>query len=222
MVKILLVEDDKSFGYVLSEYMKLKNYQVIWKETVSQAIEALSNTQFNMAVLDINLKQASGFEVAQMIRSEVPNLPFVFLTARDLKIDQLKGYQFGAEEYITKPIDEEVLIAKIEAILSRNSSKTSEEKELIYKDVMLDVEKRELNSNGITHNLTQRENLLMRYLILKPRELVSRKLILQNLWDSEDEFSRNSMDVYISRLRKLLSKSNVVIRNVHGKGFILE
>ena len=222
MVKILLVEDDKSFGYVLSEYMKLKNYQVIWKETVSQAIEALSNTQFNMAVLDINLKQASGFEVAQMIRSEVPNLPFVFLTARDLKIDQLKGYQFGAEEYITKPIDEEVLIAKIEAILSRNSSKTSEEKELIYKDVMLDVEKRELNSNGITHNLTQRENLLMRYLILKPQELVSRKLILQNLWDSEDEFSRNSMDVYISRLRKLLSKSNVVIRNVHGKGFILE
>jgi DNA-binding response OmpR family regulator len=222
MVKILLVEDDKSFGYVLSEYMKLKNYKVVWKESVSQAIDVLSNTKFDIAVLDINLKQSSGFEIAKMIRGEVPNLPFVFLTARDLKIDQLKGYQFGAEEYITKPIDEEVLIAKIEAILARSSSKNSEEKELIYKDVSLDAEKRELTSNGITHNLTERENLLMRYLILEPQELVSRKLILQNLWDSEDEFSRNSMDVYISRLRKLLSKSSVVIRNVHGKGFILE
>ncbi|MFK7832034.1 MAG: response regulator transcription factor [Winogradskyella sp.] len=222
MVKILLVEDDKSFGYVLSEYMKLKNYKVVWKESVSQAIDVLSNTKFDMAILDINLKQSSGFEIAKMIRGEVPNLPFVFLTARDLKIDQLKGYQFGAEEYITKPIDEEVLMAKIEAILTRSSSKNSEEKELIYKDVALDAKKRELTSNGITHNLTERENLLMRYLILEPQELVSRKLILQNLWDSEDEFSRNSMDVYISRLRKLLSKSSVVIRNVHGKGFILE
>lgn len=222
MVKILLVEDDKSFGYVLSEYMKLKNYKVVWKESVPQAIDELSKSKFDIAVLDINLKHASGFEIAQMIKKEVPNLPFVFLTARDLKIDQLKGYQFGAEEYITKPIYEEVLIAKIEAILSRNISKSPKEKVFIYKDIELDIEKRELISNGFTHNLTERENLLMRYLISEPQELVSRKLILQNLWDNEDEFSRNSMDVYISRLRKLLSKSTVIIRNVHGKGFLLE
>ena len=222
MVKVLLVEDDKSFGYVLSEYMKLKNYKVIWKESVSQAVEAISKVKFDLAILDINLKNASGFEIAQIIKREAPNLPFVFLTARDLKIDQLKGYQFGAEEYITKPIDEEVLMAKIEAILSRNSSKSSKEKVFTYKDIELDIEKRELISNGFTHNLTERENLLMRYLISEPQELVSRKLILQNLWDNEDEFSRNSMDVYISRLRKLLSKSTVIIRNVHGKGFLLE
>ena len=222
MVKILLVEDDKSFGYVLSEYMKLKGYEVIWKESVAQAIEALSMFNFDLAVLDINLKQASGFEIAKMIKGECPNLPFVFLTARDLKIDQLKGYQFGAEEYITKPIDEEVLIAKIEAIMSRRSSKLSMEKEIVYKDIVLDTKKRELISNGSISNLTERENLLMRYLILEPQKLVSRKIMLQDLWENEDEFSRNSMDVYISRLRKHLSNSTVIIRNVHGKGFVLE
>lgn len=222
MVRVLLVEDDKSFGYVLSEYMRLKRYEVIWKETVAEAINALSTFNFDLAVLDVNLKQASGFEIAKMIKDECPTLPFVFLTARDLKIDQLKGYQFGAEEYITKPIDEEVLIAKIEAILCRSTSKIPKEKVLIFEDIILDTKKRELISNGTIHNLTERENLLMRYLILEPQELVSRKIILQNLWENEDEFSRNSMDVYISRLRKHISNSKVVIRNVHGKGFVLE
>ncbi len=84
MVKILLVEDDKSFGYVLSEYMILKGYEVILKESVAEAIEVLSKFNFDLAVLDINLKQASGFEIARMIKSECPKLPFVFLTARDL------------------------------------------------------------------------------------------------------------------------------------------
>jgi DNA-binding response OmpR family regulator len=222
MVRVLLVEDDKSFGYVLSEYMKLKRYEVIWKESIAEAINALSTFNFDLAVLDVNLKQASGFEIAKMIKDECPTLPFVFLTARDLKIDQLKGYQFGAEEYITKPIDEEVLIAKIEAILCRSTSKIPKKKVLIFEDIILDTKKRELISNGTIHNLTERENLLMRYLIVEPQELVSRKIILQNLWENEDEFSRNSMDVYISRLRKHISNSKVVIRNVHGKGFVLE
>lgn len=222
MVNILLVEDDKSFGYVLSEYMSLKSYKVTWRETVSEALEELSRTTFDLAVLDINLKNESGYDVAKAMRRETPNIPFIFLTARDLKIDQLKGYQLGAEEYITKPIDEEILLAKIDAILTRKKQSNVVLEELSWKDVVLNTNKRELTTQEKTFQLTERECLLMEALISQPEELVKRKEMLMNIWESQDEFSRNSMDVYISRLRKYLSYSEVSIRNVHGKGFVLE
>lgn len=222
MINILLVEDDKSFGYVLSEYMSLKNYKVIWKETAVDAIDAFSGCTFDLIILDINLKNASGYDVAAELKKHNSNIPFIFLTARDLKIDQLKGYQLGAEEYITKPIDEEILIAKIEAIITRRSQDKTTSEVLVFEDIILNTSKRELISLDKTIQLTERECLLMKYLILKPNKLVERKIILQHLWESQDEFSRNSMDVYISRLRKYISNSKVSIRNVHGKGFVLE
>src|SRR5690606_36106370 len=104
--KILLVEDDKSFGYVLSEYLVLKGYRVIWKESYNEAIKSIHTSTFDLIILDINLKQESGYAIAKAIIEEGLNTPFIFLTARDLKVDQLKGYKLGAEEYITKPIDE--------------------------------------------------------------------------------------------------------------------
>ncbi|GGI55942.1 response regulator transcription factor [Winogradskyella haliclonae] len=223
MTNILLIEDDKSFGYVLTEYMKLKKYNVIWKETASEAISELkSSTIFNLAILDINLKQSSGYEIAKMIKEENIELPFIFLTARDLKIDQLKGYQLGAEEYITKPIDEEILLAKIETILARNKNHITEKNELFWKDVLLNIDKRKLHINDSVLQLTERECLLLKMLLSNPEQLVERNKILKKLWESQDEFSRNSMDVYISRLRKYISNSEINIRNVHGKGFVLE
>jgi DNA-binding response OmpR family regulator len=222
MVRILLVEDDKSFGYVLSEYIRLKNYQVSWYETVKDAIKALRETEFDLVILDVNLKGESGYEVAELINKQNPELPFIFLTARDLKIDQLKGYKLGAQEYITKPIDEEILIAKVEAILLRNQHNITAKTELHWQQLHLLVDKRELTVGSEVFQLTERENLLMEILITQPNQLVKRKDILEKLWENQDEFSRNSMDVYISRLRKYLSKSELKIRNVHGKGFIME
>ncbi|MBW1295392.1 response regulator transcription factor [Aquimarina litoralis] len=223
MTNILLIEDDKSFGYVLTEYMKLKNYNVIWKETVNEALSELrSSKKFDLAILDINLKQSTGYEIAKSIKQENIALPFIFLTARDLKIDQLKGYQLGAEEYVTKPIDEEILLAKIETILARNKHHFSEKNELSWNDVHLNLVKRELRVKSIVTQLTERECLLLKMLLSNPEQLVERNKILMQLWESQDEFSRNSMDVYISRLRKYLSKGQVSIRNIHGKGFVLE
>lgn len=223
MTNILIVEDDKSFGYVLTEYMKLKNYNVIWKETFDEAISVLqSSTKFDLVILDINLKQSTGYEIAKFIRQENIALPFIFLTARELKIDQLKGYQLGAQEYITKPIDEEILVAKIETILSRNKNNSLVQSELSWKDVVLQLQKRELKVKSSVIQLTERECLLIKMLLSSPEQLVERNKILKELWESQDEFSRNSMDVYISRLRKYLSNSDVTIRNVHGKGFVLE
>ncbi len=222
MASILLGEDDNYNGHVLSEYMRLKSYKVTWKETVSEALDVLSEATFDLVVLDINLKNESGYEVAQVMRKEMPTIPFIFLTARDLKIDQLKGYQLGAEEYITKPIDEEILLAKIDAILARKKEATVILDELSWKNIVLDTNKRELKAGEKVFQLTERECLLMKALISQPEELVKRKTMLMNIWESQDEFSRNSMDVYISRLRKYLSNSEASIRNVHGKGFVLE
>ncbi|MCP4550859.1 MAG: response regulator transcription factor [Bacteroidetes bacterium] len=222
MINILLIEDDKSFGYVLSEYMELKNYSVTWKETATGAINALSTTTFDLAILDVNLKNETGYDIARWMKDEAPSVPFIFLTARDLKIDQLKGYQLGAEEFITKPIDEEILLAKISVILSRYKTNPVSNDVLTWKDISLHSKKRELIVANKKHLLTERESLLMQALLSRPEELVPRKEILQNLWESQDEFSRNSMDVYISRLRKHLSSSMISIRNVHGKGFVLE
>jgi len=222
MVTILLVEDDKSFGYVLSEYMQIKGYKVTWVQTANEANELLKSSRFDLAILDINLKQASGYDIARTIQEENASLPFIFLTARDLKIDQLKGYQLGAEEYITKPIDEEILLAKIEAILTREKYAKQTLEELSWHDITLFISKRELHVAGDTFQLTERECMLMAVLISQPETLVERKTILKELWESQDEFSRNSMDVYISRLRKYLSNCDSTIRNVHGKGFIFE
>ncbi|MBL4604329.1 MAG: response regulator transcription factor [Flavobacteriaceae bacterium] len=223
MINILLVEDDKSFGYVLSEYMQLKKINVKWAKTEKEAFEMLKSSPFDLAILDINLKQASGYDIAKVIREEYKSMPFIFLTARDLKVDQLKGYQLGAEEYVTKPIDEEILLAKIDAIITRrNQTKQSASEKLTWKDISLHKNKRELTVRETIFQLTERECLLMVALLSQPETLVERNVILQNLWESQDEFSRNSMDVYISRLRKYLSESEITIRNVHGKGFVLE
>ena len=222
MISILLVEDDKSFGYVLSEYIKLKTHNITWVETKFEALKALDSSNFDLIILDINLKQDSGYDIAKIIKSKNSSLPFIFLTARDLKIDQLKGYQLGAEEYVTKPIDEEILLAKIEAIVARKNLSKQFINKLHWKDISLNKNKRELTVKHESFTLTEREYLLMESFLNYPENLIERRTILQNIWENQDEFSRNSMDVYISRLRKYLSQSDVTIRNVHGKGFILE
>lgn len=223
MVNILLVEDDKSFGYVLSEYMSYKHYKVDWVETTTQAIRKITNNTYDLIILDINLRDGSGYDVANHILDKKSKTPFIFLTARDLKIDQLKGYKLGAEEYITKPIDEEILIAKIEAIIARNKGKQPKSEEIIvWKSIRLDSSKRELTVNNNLFKLTEKESLLIKVLLSNAEKLVYRNDILQDIWESQDEFSRNSMDVYLSRLRKYLAESDILINNVHGKGFILE
>lgn len=222
MNKILLVEDDKSFGYVLSEYLMLKAYSVIWKESAKEAMESLNSTSLDLVILDINLKQDSGYAIAKAIIDQRLNTPFIFLTARDMKIDQLKGYKLGAEEYVTKPIDEEILLAKIEVILTRKAPIESRLKELTFDTIRLNCTGRVLHCGEAFFQLTERECLLMECFLAHPQSLVERNYILLKLWESKDEFSRNSMDVYISRLRRYLASGNAIIRNVHGKGFVFE
>lgn len=222
MKHIVLVEDDPSFGYILSEYLRMKGYGVGWAKSGNEALEMIGKEQPDLAILDVMLPDTTGFELTASIRAKAANIAFIFLTARDLKVDQLKGYQLGADEYITKPVDEEVLVAKIEAILNRKTAQTVHAI-LNYKSLLLHENERLLKVGHKQFSLSARENDLLKKLMERPGKLVARQELLSMLWGSTDEFSRKSMDVFISRLRKYLQAgSGVQIRNVHRKGFILE
>ena len=121
-MKLLLVEDDESFGYILKEYLEINDFEVTWVKDGLKASTIIENEQYNLVILDIMLPGKDGFSLAREIKEMDPELPLIFLTAKSLKIDKLKGFQLGADDYITKPIDEEVFLAKINALLKRTSS----------------------------------------------------------------------------------------------------
>jgi len=221
---LLLVEDDLSFGYVLSQYLELKSYQLDWAKNAREGLKKCQNKQYGLCILDINLPDLDGFELSQLLRKQHPKMPFIFLTARSLKVDKLKGYKLGCDDYITKPIDEELFLVKIEAILKRTENKTSVI-DSIYPvgNYTYEPQTHRLFFEEEKINLSSKENALLLELVVNKDQLVSRKEVLQKIWGSTDEFSRKSMDVFISKLRKYLAKDNrIKIQNVHGKGFILE
>lgn len=226
--KILLVEDDDALGYLLSEYLKIKNFSVIWAKNSNYALEMLKENQdFNLAILDVMLPDIDGFDLAGRLHKDFPKLPFLFLTARSLKIDVLKGFSLGAVDYLKKPIDEEELVARIEAILSRMGGETSEvtksfEPFKIGKYIF-DSQNQELKYEKETISLTGRESEILEYLIMHKNQLSSHKQLLTKIWGKNDYFNRKSLNVFISHLRKYLQKDSAIsIENVHKKGFILK
>jgi len=221
MTKILLLEDDKSFGYVLSEYLRMQDFEVDWVRTGEESIQLFENSIYDLAILDIMLPGMDGYEVAAKIKQQFSEVPFVFLSAKALKIDKLKGYKIGAFDYLTKPVDEEILVAKIHALLSQSNTKQDSQQIFNVGIYTFNASTQQLTLNGGVQKLTRRESELLELFINHKGKLLSRDYALKKLWSSSDEFSRKSMDVYISHLRKYLSKDeNISIINVHGKGFI--
>ncbi|MEM8526832.1 MAG: response regulator transcription factor [Bacteroidota bacterium] len=223
-VPLLLVEDDLSFGYVLSQYLDLKSYQLDWVKTAEEGLKKCQKTQYGLCILDINLPDMDGFELSQHLRKQHPKMPFIFLTARGLKVDKLKGYKLGCDDYITKPIDEELFLVKIEAILKRTENKASAvESDYALGKYHYEPQTHRLSFGKEKVKLSSKENALLLELVVNQNHLVNRKDVLQKIWGTTDEFSRKSMDVFISKLRKYLAKDKQIsIQNVHGKGFILE
>ena len=219
--KILLVEDDSSLGYLLSEYLKLKGFEVEWRKNGHDGLLELQSTDFDLCIFDVMLPAMDGFELASKTRKAFPNLPFIFLTAKSLKIDTLKGLSLGAEDYIKKPVDEEELVLRIEIALRRNEIKPPSAEKIKLGKYYFDFRNQQLESP--THNiqLTSRETDLLLFLVKNQGNLCYRKEILMQLWGNVDFFNRKSMDVYLSKLRKYLEEdASIQIKNVHGKGFI--
>lgn len=221
--KILLVEDDTTLGYILQEYLEMKDFSVQWTKNGIEGLRALRNTSFDLCVLDVMMPEMDGFTMADKMRSEGYSIPLLFLTAKSLKVDVLKGFSLGADDYIIKPVEEEELVARIHAILKR-SNRFEETGNKVFEigDYQFDAPNQKLTFQGEDKYLTERESQVLKLLCLNKGNLLSRQFVLQSIWGKSDYFNRRSMDVFISKLRKYLAKDErIQITNVHGSGFIL-
>lgn len=226
--KILLVEDDESLGYLLSEYLKMKNFDVVWKKNGVVALETISRDYFDLIILDVMMPEMDGFTLANKIKQQFTEIPFIFLTARSLKIDVLKGFSLGAIDYLKKPIDEEELVVRLNMLLNtlsvrKLSSNTNQHEFLIGNYVYKKNSLQLVYKDNTVQKLTFRENKLLYFLVLKQNELCTHKEILNNIWGKNDFFNKKSLNVFISRLRKYLKEdASIKIENVHNLGFILK
>lgn len=220
---ILLVEDDTSLGYLLSEYLGMKGFRLRWVQRASEVLPLLESRAYDLLILDVMMPETDGFTLGRQIHDRFPEIPFIFLTARSMKIDVLKGFSVGAVDYLKKPIDEEELVVRIEALMARLEPRRSmhQEEPMEIGLFQFDAGKQELHIAGEVRSLTNRESELLAYLAQNPNRLCTHAEILKKLWGRNDYFNRKSLNVFITRLRKLLADDpNLKIENIHGQGFI--
>jgi len=221
-VKIFLVEDDLSFGSVLKSYLELNDYSVDLIDDGKYAIEHFRKGTFDVCILDVMLPHVDGFAIANEIRQINNNVPIVFLTAKKLKDDVLKGYGVGGDDYITKPFDTDILLAKIKAIISRRDVNDGSRDIYDIGKFVFNAKLRTLTLGEKEYKLSPKEGQLLELLAINPNALISRELALKKIWGSDDYFTARSMDVYVTKLRKYLSDDpSLVIKNIHGAGFQL-
>lgn len=221
--KLLIVEDDATLAYALGAYLEMKGFEIVLANNGAKGLAEFRKYPFDLCLLDIMMPDMDGFQLASNIREEAPGMPFIFLTAKSMKVDKLKGFDLGADDYLVKPIDEEELVARIKAVL-RRSGNLAEEITSHYSvgNYSFDYSNHQLNYDGDIRQLTEREAKLLRLLCESKGQLLSRQQVLKSLWSQNDYFTRRSMDVFISRLRKYLSADPAIsITNVYGTGFIL-
>lgn len=224
--KIILLEDDETLGYLLTEYLSMNDFEIFWTKNGTDFLKLLDQNDFDLAILDVMLPDIDGFTMAQKINAIYPDLSFLFLTARALKIDVLKGFALGAVDYLKKPIDEEVLVVRIKALLSRLPGKPHINKvNDIYKlgDYHFNTLNQELSYKNEKIPLTNREYQLLLYLVTHQNTLCTHKEILTHLWGKNDYFNKKSLNVFITRLRKYFNKDmSIKIENVHNRGFVFK
>lgn len=224
-VKILLVEDDPNFGSILKSYLELNDFQVVLKPDGRQGLSAFMSEPFNICILDVMMPEMDGFTLAKEIRKMNSDIPFIFLTAKSLKEDILEGFRSGADDYITKPFDSEVLLFKLHAILKRRSKSheaVEEQNEMKVGRFQFNYTLRTLSLDSIKHQLSPKEASLLKLLITSKDGILLRKEALEKIWGADNYFNGRSMDVFIARLRKYLRDDpSIEISNIHGNGFRL-
>lgn len=223
---LLLVEDDRSLGYLLTEYLKMKNYEIHWATDGKSALSKLEKQRFDLCILDVMMPEMDGYTLAGEIKKMYPDTPFVFLTSKSMKIDAMKGLNLGALDYIRKPIDEEELVMRLDILLKRGGTyaNTQESNPLYYVGAYTFSPRNQTLTYGTKEQLlTQRESDLLLMLVKNRGQLCKHKEILDTLWGKNDYFNRKSLSVFITRLRKYLSKdADIHIENVHNQGFVLK
>ena len=223
---LLLVEDDVNFGTVLRDYLKLNGYKVVLARNGLEGFEKFKKNEFDICILDVMMPYKDGFTLAKEIRSKDKTTPIVFLTAKSMKEDVLKGYKIGADDYLTKPFDSEILLKKLEVLIQRtqkNIKKSKPKSRILIGDFIFNPRLRTLiYKKDAPTNLSPKENQLLLMLVENQNDLLSRNKALEEIWSDDNYFTSRSMDVYIAKLRKYLRQdTSVEIVNIHGEGFRL-
>lgn len=221
IMKILLAEDDIDFGNILSQYVTLSGFEVTLARNGREAWDMFHASRPDICVLDVMMPEMDGFTLAEKMRAGEPGIPFIFLTAKSLREDIIKGLKLGADDYITKPFDPEMLMLRINNILRRVYS--AAEDEYTISGTTLRYNSLELITPAGKEKLTLREAQLLRHLMMNRNKAQTREQILTEIWGQDDYFLGRSMDVFISRLRKYLgADTGIALRTLRGLGFILE
>lgn len=222
-LKILVAEDDKNLGILLTTFLKAKGYEPVLFENGALAAEGFKKDTFAFCILDVMMPQKDGFEVAREIRETDKKVPLLFLTAKSMKEDILKGFQLGGDDYLTKPFEMEELLARIQAILKRSSmEKDHDISNFTIGKFEFDHTRQILKIGDKEQKLTSRESELLKLLSVYKNEILDRTEALNKIWLDDSYFNARSMDVYITRLRKYLRQDpDVELINVHGIGFKL-
>jgi DNA-binding response OmpR family regulator len=227
-VSILLAEDDSNLSIVLVDYLEMLGYNVALCKNGQDALSTFKKKHFDLCLLDVMMPKKDGFTLAEEIRKENEEIPIIFLTAKSLKEDRVRGFNVGCDDYITKPFSTEELSLRIKAILkrcmiqNRNGSDGQSQLHQIGK-FSFDAQNMILSSGTEEKRLTRKESALLKLLIEHRNQIMPRETALKKIWGGNDYFIGRSMDVFIAKLRKYLkSDPGITIVNVHGTGFKLE
>jgi len=222
-LKILMAEDDLNLGVLLVDYLETEGFDVKLCRDGELALRAFESNSFDLCILDVMMPKLDGFSLAKGIRAKDKKVPIIFITAKSLKEDKLKGYGLGADDYITKPFDEEELLWKMKAVIRRFSGSKNENKEEIklIGNYTFDFYNQSLNIAGKTKRITEKESEILQYLYNQRNKVIKREEMLKELWGENDYFLGRSLDVFITKIRKYLKEDETItIENVFGVGFI--
>ncbi|MBP1225124.1 response regulator transcription factor [Flavobacterium sp. 1355] len=219
--KILYAEDDETLAFLTKDNLEQNNYDVTHCSNGKKSLEVFKNEEFDICILDIMMPKMDGFELAEEIRKIDIDVPIIFLSAKTLKEDRIKGLRLGADDYLVKPFSIEELLLKIEIFLKR-SQKNGLDKKSVYEigKYQFDTKNFILFNENEKVGLTQREAELLKLFLDNKNLVLKRQQILNSLWGDDDYFMGRSLDVFISRLRKILAnEKGIAIENLHGIGF---
>ena len=221
---ILLVEDDNNFGSILRDYLTLHSYETTLAKNGIEGLEKFRKHNYDLCILDVMMPFKDGFSLASDIRAINDEVPLIFLTAKSLKEDVIKGFKIGADDYLIKPFDSEILLFKIKSIFKRKISfkkATDNKVDYIFSSFRYNSKFRELQfKNDKPVTLSPKEGKLLTLLLDNMNDLTTREEALVKIWNDDNYFTSRSMDVYVTKIRKYLSKDpKIKIENIHGKGF---
>lgn len=218
---VLLAEDDLSLGYVIKDNLEQEGYRVLLCADGEQALQHFQKDEFDICLLDVMMPVKDGFSVARKIRQKSDLIPILFITAKSMEEDKLKGFMSGADDYITKPFSMKELLMRMEVFLRRTKKLFSEQtQEFIFGKFRFSYTDLKIYNGNEISNLTQKEADLLMFLCEHPNHILKRDEVLLNVWGKDDYFLGRSMDVFITKLRKHFKNDSAVnLETIHGVGF---